>query len=102
MVSSSKSSNVDLKEELGRYLDQISSGLEIEKYFFLDQDSSKVNNLIKSKGGNLNIIIHPIFFFEGFLYKMNIKKFKDNNVKVLKPISQYEKVIDLIVRKLKS
>ena len=102
VISSSKSSNVNLKEELGRYLDQISSGLEIEKYFFLDQDSSKVNNLIKSKGGNLNIIIHPIFFFEGFLYKMNIKKFKDNNVKALRPISQYEKVIDLIVRKLKS
>ena len=101
VVSSSKSSNVNLKEELGRYLDQISSGLEIEEYFFLDQDSSKVNNLIKSKGGNLNIIIHPIFFFEGFLYKMNIKKFKDNNVKALRPISQYEKVIDLIVRKLK-
>ena len=33
---------------------------------------------------------------------MNIKNFKDNNVKALRPISQYEKVIDLIVRKLKS
>ena len=87
---------------MGGYLDQISSGLEIDKYFFLDQDSSKVNNLIKSKGCNLNIIIHPIFFFEGFLYKMIIKKFKDNNVKALRPISQYEKVIDLIVKKLKT
>jgi len=102
VVSSSKSSNVNLKEELGEYLDQISSGIEIDKYFFLDQDSPEVNNLIKSNSGNLNIIIHPIFFFEGFLYKMIIKNFKDNNVKALRPISQYELVIDLIVRKLKT
>jgi sirohydrochlorin ferrochelatase len=69
VISSSKSSNVNLKEELGGYLDQISSGLEIDKYFFLDQDSSKVNNLIKSKGCNLNIIIHPIFFLKVFYIK---------------------------------
>ena len=34
---------------------------------------------------------------------MIIKNFKDNNnVKALRPISQYELVIDLIVRKLKT
>ena len=103
IVSSSKSSKVDIKRVIGGYLKEICNKLGIEKYFFLDSDSLNVENLIKSKGDKLNVIIHPIFFFEGFLYKMIIKKFKKyENVKMLKPISHYEKVIDLIVHKLKS
>ena len=74
-----------------------------KKHIYDLNEALNVENLIKSKGDKLNVIIHPIFFFEGFLYKMIIKKFKKyENVKMLKPISHYEKVIDLIVHKLKS
>ena len=103
IVSSSKSSKVNIKKVVGSYLKKISNQLGIEKFFFADSDSSRVDSLIKSKGNKLNIIIHPIFFFEGFLYKMIIRKFKKyNNVKTLKPISQYKKVVDLIAYKLKT
>ena len=101
VVSSSKSSKANLKKIIGSYIKEICNQLGIEKFFFADSDSLRINNLIKSKGDKLNVIIHPIFFFEGFLYKIIIQKFKKfKNVKTLKPISQYEKVIDLIVRKL--
>lgn len=103
IVSSSKSSKVNLKKEIGEYINGISHQLGIKKFFFTDQDSFTIRNLIKSKNDKLNIIIHPIFFFEGFLYKIIIRKFENNdNVKTLKPISQYEKVVDLIVHKLKA
>ena len=103
IVSSSKSSMVNLRKVMGGYLKEICNPLGIEKSFFADSDSFCVDSLIKSKGDELNIIIHPIFFFEGFLYKMIVKKFKKfKNVKTLRPISQYEKVIDLIVNKLKT
>ena len=103
IVSSSKSSTVNIKKVIGGYLKEICNQLGIEKYFFIDSDSLRFESLIKSKGDKLNVIIHPIFFFEGFLYKMIVKKFKKyENVKMLKPISHYEKVIDLIVHKLKT
>ena len=103
IVSSSKSSKVNLKKEISGYLDKISDKLGIKEFFFADQNSFRISNLIKSRADNLNIIIHPIFFFEGFLYKMIIRKFKNkNNVKTLRPISQYEKVVDVIVQKLRN
>ena len=101
IVSSSKSSKINMKKEIGEYLNQICNQLEIKKLLFADLDSFKISNLIKARGDKLNIIIHPIFFFEGFLFKTIIRRFKNiNNVKTLKPISQYEKVVDLIVKKL--
>lgn len=103
IVSSSKSSKVNLKKILDAYLKEICNQLGIEKFFFADSDDLRVDSLIKSKGNKLNVIIHPIVFFEGFLYKMIVKKFKKyKNIKTLRPISQYEKVIDLIVHKLET
>jgi sirohydrochlorin cobaltochelatase len=103
IVSSSKSSMVNLRKLMGGYIKEICNPLGIKKFFFADSDSFSVESLIKSKGDELNVIIHPIFFFEGFLYKMIVRKFKKyKNVKTLRPISQYEKVIDLIADKLKT
>ena len=103
IVSSSKSSKVNLRKVIGAYLKEICNQLGIEKFFFADSDYLMVDSLIKSKGDKLNVIIHPIFFFEGFLYKMILRKFeKYKNIKTLRPISQYEKVIDLIVHKLET
>ena len=94
---------MNLRRLIGTYLKEICNQLGIEKFFFADSDYPRVETLIKSKGDKLNVIIHPIFFFEGFLYKLIIRKFKKyKNIKILKPISQYEKVIDLIVQKLET
>ncbi len=103
VVSSSRSSKVNLRKVIGAYIKEICNQLGIEKFFFSDSDYLRVESLIKSKGDKLNVIIHPIFFFEGFLYKMIVKKFKKyKNIETLRPISHYEKVIDLIVHKLKT
>ena len=103
IVSSSKSSKVNPRKVISAYLKEICNQLGIENFFFADSDYLKVDNLIKSKGDKLNVIIHPIFFFEGFLYKMIVRKFKKyKNIKTLRPISQYKKVIDLIVHKLET
>ena len=103
IVSSSKSSKVNLRKLIGAYVKEICNQLGIEKFFFSDSDYLRVESLIKSKGDKLNVIIHPIFFFEGFLYKMIVRKFKKyKNIKTLRPISQYERVIDLIVHKLET
>ena len=103
IVSSSKSSRVNLKKLIGSYLKKMCNRLGIKKFFFEYSDSSRIESLIKSKSDKLNVIIHPIFFFEGFLYKMIVRKFKKyKNIMTLRPISQYEKVIDLIVDKLKT
>ena len=103
IVSSSRSSKVNLKKIIDVYLEEICNQLKIKKFFMADSDFLRIESLIKSGGDKLNVIIHPIFFFEGFLYKMIIRNFKKyKNVKTLKPISQYEKVIDLIVHKLKT
>ena len=103
IVSSSKSSKVNPRKVISAYLKEICNQLGIENFFFADSDYLKVDNLIKSKGDKLNVIIHPIFFFEGFLYKMIVRKFKKyKNIKTLRPISQYKKVIDFIVHKLET
>ena len=103
IVSSSKSSKVNPRKVISAYLKEICNQLGIENFFFADSDYLQVDNLIKSKGDKLNVIIHPIFFFEGFLYKMIVRKFKKyKNIKTLRPISQYKKVIDLIVHKLET
>ena len=66
IVSSSKSSKVNLKKILDAYLKEICNQLGIEKTFFADSDYLKVDSLIKSKGDKLNVIIHPIVFLKVF------------------------------------
>ena len=48
------------------------------------------------------ILLHPVFFFDGFLYKKNIEKLSSiNRLDKILPLSHYEdKVVTLISKKL--
>lgn len=52
---------------------------------------------------NLNLIIHPIFLFDGFLYQTLIGRFEKLNFKkiiITKPLLQEKKILNVVLNKI--
>ena len=101
IISYSKSSKSNVIKEVKKYLKKISNCVEISKICCVGEEINLFKNIHNNKIKNLNIILHPIFFFEGFLYKINLINLKKiTNFKSLKPISHYSEVVDILIRKI--
>ena len=47
------------------------------------------------------VLLHPVFFFNGYLYKKNIETFsKIITTENLKPLAHYDEIIESIFQKL--
>ena len=62
-----------------------------------------IEKLNKQNSESNQIILHPVFLFNGYLYQKNksvFQRFLKNKITVLKPIINKRKIIELIRDKL--
>jgi len=101
VVSCSNSSENKLKVELNKYVEKLCPKICSKFICFSGDEESLLTNLDKFNRNNINIIVHPVYFFGGYLYKKNIKILKTRHkLTVLSPLSYYKEIINLVVQKL--
>ena len=101
ITSCSFSKNKTVFNQLRNYTYKLSSSLNIQnKIFHFVGDEEVVLSQLK-KLRIKNIILHPVFFFNGYLFKKNIRYF-EKYFKTLQifPIAQYDPIIQIISDKL--
>lgn len=100
ITSCSYSKSNRVIKELENYTKKLSDLLKIKNQIFhFAGDEKEV--LKKIDYVETNILLHPIFLFDGFLYNRNIERFSIyKNLSILSPLSQYNSVSSLISRKL--
>ncbi len=105
ITSCSPSNDEEVKQQLLRYTKLLSQNLGLSYYdqHFVGQESSSVSKVERIISPNGYVILHPIFFFDGFLSKKNVlffEKIFKKNILILKPLVFYKKVKDAIEIKL--
>lgn len=101
IVSCSNSSENNLKIELNKYIEKLCPKIDNKFSCFSGNEESLLKNLEKFDKNNINVIVHPLFFFGGYLYKKNIKILKTKHkLNVFLPLTYYEEIINLMVQKL--
>ena len=91
ITSCSPSNDEEVKKQLLRYTKLLSQNLGLSYYdqHFVGQESSSVSKVEKIIPPNGYVILHPIFFFEGFLskkmYYFFLRKYL-KNILILKPL----------------
>ena len=101
ITSCSLSKNKTVSDQLQNYTNKLSASLDIKnKIFHFVGDEEVVLSELK-KLRIRKIILHPIFFFNGFLFKKNVRYF-EKYFKIMKifPLSHYDPVIQIISDKL--
>ena len=101
ITSCSFSKNKNVFNQLRDYTDKLSTSLNIQnKIFHFVGDEEVVLSQLK-KLRKKNIILHPVFFFNGYLFKKNIRYF-EKYFKTLQifPIAHYDSIIQIISDKL--
>ena len=100
---SSSSKNQNVNKELDIYTKNISTELKIMDSFSVsynhEDDLIKIFKKLKNKK-RIELIIHPVLLFNGFLYNKIKEKFKNlkfRKVHFIKPILNYKVFIDLLV-----
>ena len=102
ITSCSISKNKKVKSELLKYTNYIKKKANISKSIYCqfgreDQVFKTLNKESNIKG--YNFILHPIYFFDGYLYTKVCEKFQSHikDIKILKPLS-FNKEIFLLIR----
>lgn len=101
ITSCSFSKNKTVLDQLENYTNKLSSSLNIKnKIFHFVGDEVMVLTELK-KLEIKNIILHPIFFFNGFLFKKNVSHFEKcfKTMRIF-PIAHYDPIIKIISEKL--
>ncbi len=101
ITSCSYSKSKKVISELEEYTEKLSFSLNIKKklFHFVGNENKVLEQLDRYKVKK--IIVHPVFFFNGFLYKKNTEIFS-KSFKTLKllPLSHYDEIIEAISLKL--
>ena len=101
ITSCSFSKNKTVFNQLRNYTNKLSTCLNIQnKIFHFVGDEEVVLSQLKNLRIK-NIILHPVFFFNGYLFKKNIRYFeKYFKTMQIFPISHYDPIIQIISNKL--
>ena len=101
ITSCSFSKNKTVFNQLRNYTNKLSTSLNIQnKIFHFVGDEEVVLSQLK-KLRIRNIILHPVFFFNGYLFKKNIRYFeKYFKTMQIFPISHYDQIVQIISKKL--
>ena len=107
ITCSSFSKDEDLEKTLRKYTKELSYKLRISHFqsFQFKNDQIVLNKLrLAIKNNEINkIILHPIFLFNGFLYKEIIKNFEKNFrdiIHITDPLLEETKIINLFYEKI--
>ncbi len=101
ITSCSFSKNKTVSNQLRNYTYKLSNSLNIQnKIFHFVGDEEVVLSQLK-KLRIRNIILHPVFFFNGYLFKKNIRYFgKYFKTMQIFPIAHYDQIVQIISDKL--
>ena len=104
ITSCSPSTKNNVRNELKKYTDGLSKNIFKKKIFhFIGNENKIIEKLKKQYPKSKKIILHPVFLFNGSLYKKNKsffqKRFK-SKITILKPIINKREIIELINDKL--
>ena len=101
ITSCSFSKKKTVFNQLRNYTNKLSTSLNIQnKIFHFVGDEEVVLSQLK-KLRIKNIILHPVFFFNGYLFKKNIRYFeKYFETMQIFPISHYDQIVQIISKKL--
>ena len=105
ITSCSISKNKKVKSELLKYTNYIEKKANISKslYCQFGKEDQVFKSLSKESDiKSYNFILHPIYFFDGYLYTNVCEKFQSKlkNIKILKPLSFNEEIFLLIRNRL--
>tara|TARA_B100000963_G_scaffold330524_1_gene320670 strand:- start:151 stop:870 length:720 start_codon:yes stop_codon:yes gene_type:complete len=103
VTSCSFSKNRKVKKELEVYSHRLSFSLKISKtiFHFVGEEKSVFKELKKLGNNSAKILLHPVFFFNGYLYKKNIDTFSQFfTTENLSPLAHYDDIIESIFQKL--
>tara|TARA_B100000989_G_scaffold187742_1_gene141327 strand:- start:27770 stop:28111 length:342 start_codon:yes stop_codon:yes gene_type:complete len=102
----SKSKKLNVYKSLEKYTGKISKALRCNYHFSIDNtEIDEVTNKLKCLRDieNFNLIIHPIFLFDGFLYQTLMGRFEKLNFKniiITKPFLKEKKILDAVLNKI--
>ena len=101
----SPSKDPSVMNELKNYTESLSNNLKFSGYShqFVGKESLVIPQIKKILSSGGKVVLHPIFFFNGFLSKKNILFFKqrlDGNIIYLRPLVYYRGIKEVIVNKL--
>ena len=105
ITSCSVSKTLRVRNELEKYTNLISRKIKLSYTIFCQfGEEEKVLSELNGKltKNNFNLILHPIYLFDGFLYKKVCNKFKKKfkKIKILKPLSDNKEILELVQNKL--
>ena len=103
ITSCSISKKIRVKKELEIYTKKLSKLLSIKGniFHFVGDEDDVLKKIKASKIKTEKKLLHPIFFFNGYLYKKNVRTISQTvDTFNLKPISHYSEIIDLLSEKL--
>lgn len=107
ITCSSFSKDKNLEKTLQKYTQDLSYKLRISFFqnFQFNNEQIVIGKLkLAIKNNEINkIILHPIFLFDGFLYKEIIKKFEDNFrniIHITKPLLEEPEIINIFRNKI--
>lgn len=103
---SSRSSAIKVKSDLRKYTLKLSESLEINNFISgsLDDEEGlfeKINKKISNDHFS-NIVLHPLFLFDGFLYQSTKEKFQAKYKKLLitKPILRNNRAVQAFIKRV--
>ena len=103
ITCSSFSKDKNLEKTLQKYTQDLSYQLRISYFqnFQFNNEQIIIEKLkLAIKNNEINkIILHPIFLFDGFLYKKIIRKFEDNFINIIhitKPLLEEPEIINIL------
>ena len=103
ITSCSFSKSEQVRNTLEKYTEKLSESLNVDKNLshFVGEENEVLKKIKRNNLEREKILLHPIFFFNGFLYNKNIKILsKKLDISHLLPLFQYEEVICAISNKL--
>ena len=101
ITSCSFSKNKTVLNQLRNYTNKLSTSLNIQNniFHFVGDEEIVLSQLKKLR--IRKIIVHPLFFFNGFLFKKNVRYFeKYFKTMQIFPIAHYDSIIQIISDKL--
>ncbi len=101
ITSCSFSKNKTVFNQLRNYTNKLSTSLNIQNkiFHFVGDEEGVLSQLKKLR--IRNVILHPIFFFNGYLFKKNIRYYeKYFKTMLISPIAHYDPIIKIISDKL--
>ena len=105
VTSCSVSKTLKVRNELEKYTNLISRKIKFSWTTFCQfgEEEKVLSELnVKLNKNTFNLILHPIYLFDGFLYKNVCNKFKKKfkKINILEPLSNNKEILELVQNKL--